>query len=48
MHILRSSLFLVAVILSGCATTPSTTETANLSADVRLAPLSRRSGRRPR
>ena len=39
MQTMRTSLFFVAVILSGCATTPNSTDTANLSADVRLAPL---------
>jgi sialate O-acetylesterase len=39
MNNLRTSLFVFAVILSGCATTPNSTDTANLSADVRLAPL---------
>lgn len=39
MYILRLSIVFVAVIIAGCATTPNSTETANLSADVRLAPL---------
>jgi sialate O-acetylesterase len=39
MHNLRSTLLVFAVILSGCATTTSNTNSASLSADVRLAAL---------